>query len=451
MIFKESSSGEALFDLNSVQREQKFFPKQNSRFIAFLQTGFRSAPYNGYNTYKKECVILKRIISLLLALTALFSVLTACGDSPRTDSDEDHHIIYFKDKNKSDAAVATFFNSDSEESEDIPMSIVGRDKDSHTFSCEGNCAKYNMAYVTCGGKKTKIFAFNKCVSGWYSSELGFLPYTEGEQTNYYPEFDHIDFPFNGYTKTVHVWTPKDYDSDSDGKYAVIYALDSQWMVNLAKKGQTPIDCINLTVQASSMTAETGYKAIIVAVDCFGDMGKYNRDNEMVPDIGAETTEYQKYDRLGGAFSDFLSETLVPYIRENYNVYDDARHTAIAGMSLSGLEAFYIAMEHPDLFGTVGALSPSFWMYDDEGWSNYLKAKNFGGEMPFVYLYTGGVGGDTDPQVTQMYNRLRDMGYPADKIAFHYYEWGMHGDDFWRGVLAEFLEAFVYGRVAALAE
>ena len=392
---------------------------------------------------------MKRILAFILAAAAILTAFTACTASLPEDTDEAHHILYFKDKDKSDAVVATFFNSDSEESEDIPMSRVGKDKDSYTFSCEGNSAKYNMAYVTYGGKKSKIFAFNKCVSGWYNSEYGFLPYTQGEEINYYPEFEHIDFPFNGYTKTVHVWTPKDYDPDSAEKYAVIYGLDSQWMVNLAKKGQTPNDCLNLTVQAASMTATTGYKTIIVAVDCFADMGKYNRDNEMLPDIGAETTEYEKYDRLGGAFSDFLIETLMPYIRENYNVYDDASHTAIAGMSLSALEAFYITMEHPDLFGTVGALSPSFWIYDDEGWSNYLKAKSFDGEMPFVYLYTGGVGGDTDPQVTQMYNRLRDMDYPSDRMAFHYYEWGMHGEDFWRGVLAEFLEAMVYRRVDGL--
>lgn len=392
---------------------------------------------------------MKKIISLILAAVTFLSLLTACGDTLQRDSDEDHHILYFKDKDKSDTVVATFFNSDSEESEDIPMSKIGEDSDSFTFSCEGNSAKYNMAYVTYGGKSSRIFAFNKCVSGWYNSDLGFLPYTEGEEVNYYPEFEHIDFPFNGYTKTVHIWTPKDYDPSSSEKYAVIYALDSQWMVNLAKLGQTPDDCLNLTVQAASMTATTGYKAIIVAVDCFGDMTTCNRDNEMVPDIGAETTESSKYERLGGAVSDFISETLVPYVQENYNVYDDARYTSIAGLSLSGLEAFYIAMEHPDKFGTVGALSPSFWMYDDEGWSNYLKSKSFGDAAPFVYLYTGGAGGDTDPDVTQMYNRLKDIGYPADKMTLHYYEWGMHGDSFWRGVLAEFLEAMVYGCVETL--
>lgn len=392
---------------------------------------------------------MKKIISLILAVVTILALLTACGDTLQRDSDEDHHILYFKDKDKNDTVVATFFNSDSEESEDIPMNRIGEDSDSFTFSCEGNSAKYNMAYVTYGGKRSRIFAFNKCVSGWYNSDLGFLPYTEGEEINYYPEFEHIDFPFNGYTKTVHIWTPKDYDPNSAEKYAVIYALDSQWMVNLAKLGQTPDDCLNLTVQAASMTATTGYKAIIVAVDCFGDMTVSNRDNEMVPDIGAETTESIKYERLGSDFSDFISETLVPYIHENYNVYDDARHTSITGLSLSGLEAFYIAMEHPDKFGTVGALSPSFWMYDDEGWSNYLRSKDFGGDQPFVYLYTGGVGGDTDPHVTQMFNRLRDIGYPAEKITLHYYEWGMHGDSFWRGVLAEFLEAVVYGRIEPL--
>lgn len=411
----------------------------------FINRAFRNSDHY---IIEKACTM-KKIVSLILTAVTVLSLLTSCGDTLRVDSDEDHHILYFKDKDKSDTVIATFFNSDSEESEDVPMSRIGEDSDSYTYFCEGNCAEYNMAYVTCDGKSSRFFSFNKCVSGWYNSDLGFLPYTEGEEINYYPEFEHIDFPFNGYTKTVHIWKPKDYDPDSDEKYAVIYALDSQWMVNLAKLGQTPDDCLNLTVQAESMMATTGYKAIIVAVDCFGNMGTYNRDNEMVPDIGAETTEYYKYERVGAAFSDFIVETLAPYVRENYNVYDDPRHTAITGLSLSGLEAFYIAVEHPDQFGTVGALSPSFWIYDDEGWINYLKTKNFKDDVTFVYLYTGGAGCDTDPHVTQMYNRLKNMGYPSDKLTLHYYEWGQHGDSYWRGVLAEFLEAVVYGSVAPL--
>lgn len=392
---------------------------------------------------------MKRITALILAAAMIMTMLTACGAKKPIDTDENHHILYFKDKNKSENAVATFFNSDSEESQDIPMIKVAEDDDSFTFVCEGNCADYNMAYVTCGSMHTKTFAFNKCVSGWYNSDLGFLPYTQGEEIDYYPEFDDIELPFNGCNKTIHVWTPDDYNPNSMERYAVIYALDSPWMVNLGKKGQNPKDCCNLTIQAKSMMETIGYRTIIVAIDTFGDMTACSRDDELVPDIGATPSEPMHKQMLGNELSDFISGTVVPYIKDNYNVYHDPLHTSIAGISFSGLEAFYITMEHPEQFGTVGAFSPSFHMYDDNSWRSYLEKKNFNGEMPFIYLYTGEEGGDTDPYVTQMYDRLLEMDYPKKKITLHYNEWGMHTDTYWTGVFPEFLEAMVYRYVEPL--
>ena len=58
------------------------------------------------------------------------------------------------------------------------------------------------------------------------------------------------------------------------------------------------------------------------------------------------------------------------------------------MSLGGLETFYITMEYPEVFGTAGALSPSFWTYDDAAWRSSLGEKDFTDNTPFIYLYTG---------------------------------------------------------------
>ena len=55
------------------------------------------------------------------------------------------------------------------------------------------------------------------------------------------------------------------------------------------------------------------------------------------------------------------------------------------MSLGGLETFYITMEYPEVFGTAGALSPSFWTYDDAAWRSFLGEKDFTDNTPFIYL------------------------------------------------------------------
>ena len=204
-------------------------------------------------------------------------------------------------------------------------------------------------------------------------------------------------------------------------------------------------CWNVSESVSGMMAATDNKAIIVCID----NGSPFRSDELVPDLGEFAEKEYKSKKKGGDFARFMADTLVPYIRQHYNVCADALHTSVTGASLGGLETFYITMEYPEIFGTAGVLSPSFWTYDDAAWKSYLGKKDFVGNTPFVYLYTGPAGGDTDPYVTEMYNRMKDMGYPADKIALHYSEDGLHHPNSWRGCFSEFLSAMAFQRVEPL--
>ena len=394
---------------------------------------------------------MKKVLSAILAAVMIAALLAACGESSSP-----YHTLYFKDSSKSEKATATFFNSDSV---DVEMEKVGEDADSYTFSCEGDCSIYNMAYISYGDKTTSKFAFNKCVSGWYRTDTYFLPYTEGEEIDYFPEMDEVTLDGFGYKKNIRIWKPEDYDASSKDKYAVIYVLDGH---NLISQGE---DILNYYLaapeQVRSMISQTGYQAIIVGIDNLN-----GRDNELVPDIGVSSDEERfgerEYDSMDGSqFAQFIGETLVPHIRENYNVYTDALHTSITGNSLGGLEAFYITMEYPEIFGTAGAISPSFWEYDDATWEKYLSDKTFDEESPFIYLYTGpgvpegtepgpdNIPKDNDPYVTYMYNRLKDMGYPADKVVLHFNEEGEHNGLYWRAVFPEFLNAMVFRKVEPL--
>ena len=145
---------------------------------------------------------------------------------------------------------------------------------------------------------------------------------------------------------------------------------------------------------------------------------------------------------------YITYDSIPYVQEHYNVYADAEHTSIAGTSLGGLGAFYITMEIPDKIGTAGALSPSFWTYDDKAWKSFLSEKTLDKTVPFVYIYTGGKN-DTGKEAREMYERLKDMGYPQEKLAFHYNENGGHSVPFWRAIFPEFLEAAMFGHVDVL--
>ncbi len=427
---------------------------------------------------------MKKIISVVLTAALSAVLFTACGTEQTQNRDKqesaaaskdtaekssaenssaekaakypDTHPLYFKDSAKSDKAVATFFNSVSGKSEEVEMKKTGEDKDSRTFSCEGNCSAYNMAYITCGGKKTREFAFNPCVSGWYKKEDDLLPYVEGEKIDYTPKYEKITLTGHGYKKNIYIWTPDGYDASAAEKYSTVYVIDGQFLTYIGEYGQVLNDCAIAVDQVKAMNSVSDTKAIVVAIDNVG-----TRDYELIPDIGDSVLEkdfesrngtpYEdEFDSMDGTqFADFVAKTLVPYVQQHYNVYTDTLHTAIVGASLGGGESFYIAAEYPEIFGTGGALSPSFWTFESEVWDEYLGKKSFDNNSPFIYLYTGSDDDDVGPGVKEMYDRLIKMGYPEEKLVFHYNEEGAHGGIFWRCIFSEFLTAMVYRDVKPL--
>ena len=378
--------------------------------------------------------------------------------------DDGTHTLYFRDCTKSSKIVATFFNSASGETADVEMEKQNEDGDAAVFSCEGDTSAYNMAYVTADDKQTFKFAFNKCVSGWCRTEDDFFPYTQGEDVSFTPEFDNVTLTGYGYDKPIHIWKPEGYDASSGEKYSTIYVLDGQNAADFGRADYSPDSCPGIVEQVRAMSAVTGEKAIVVAIENI-----LARDYELVPDIEMTAEEREAvcgdglnakepasdesdYDGMSGVqFADFIANKLVPYVREHYNVYTDASHTALQGASLGGLESFYIVNEYPGVFGTLGSFSPSFYEFDDDAWREYLGEKSFGDDSPFIYLYTGPSGNDTDPFVTEMYERLKDMGYPEEKLAFHFNAEGTHSSLWWRSVFSEFLTAMVFSEIAPLEQ
>lgn len=401
---------------------------------------------------------MKKIFAFILALATASSLLSACSFG----NDENMHTLYFRNISENKEVVATFFNSVTDETSEVKMKKSSQDDKTFTYSCEGDTSKFNMAYITYDGITTDKFAFNKCVSGWFKTEQAVMPYAEGCSTTYKYNSTEAEFNFCGYKKYVHIWVPDDYDANSDEKYATIYMLDGQnadFMEIPEEYSSIPEEypinqTLNETEQVRAMTAETGYKAIIVEIDTVGQYDNesaFSRDDEMVPDIGelaaGESTGWTK--KLANKFAEFMNDTVVPYIRENYNVYTDALHTSIRGASLSGLGAFYITMEYPETFGTAGAMSPSFWVYDKEAWKNYLSQKTFDENSPFLYFYTGGEKEDTGAETKMVYDVLNELDYPSEKLALHYNENGGHALPYWKAVLSEFLEAMVFQHVEVL--
>lgn len=372
---------------------------------------------------------MKRLLCIILCAVLAMLTLAACG------SKEEGHPLYVRDDSSGENITATFKNTDSGETLEVGMKKIAAADGYTEFSCYADPEKYDRVILSDDRGSSKELAFNEYVSGWILGDHHYMPYTYGAEPQT-PVYERHTFDYENRTKDILIWTPSDYDASAEEKYSVIYMPDGQ---NLFDPSATSTGSWAAAESALSCMAQSKYKFIIVGIETSGVW----RDSELTPDIGEVLSEdYQN--GKGAYFSDFVVDTVMPYIEENYNVYTDREHTSVCGSSSGGIESFYIAMEHPEKFGSVGALSPAFLLYSDDTWVDYLSKKDFSAGYPFVYLYCGNGSPDQLEQMlylgtVAMPDTLRKVGYPDDRVVIKLYEDGIHNEMYWRAVFPEYLK------------
>ena len=404
---------------------------------------------------------IKYFLAGLLCVCLGTSMMTACANPQSAQSSEAQevkteklHKLYIRAPKEFTELTVMFSCTGSGKTADVKMTKSGEDDTCAIFSCEADVNLYNLVRVKNGEKEGFDVAFNSFISGWNLRGERLLPYVVGTEPEYDAKFETKTFEFDGYGKKVYIWTPDDYDTKSEEKYSVIYTFDGQSVLTTGVERGMDNDEIswNVSENVRSMTSVTGNKAIVVAID----NASGNRMDELVPDLGEINTEGMgdvKADDLtrkrGTAFADFVCDTVMPYVNENYNVYTDARHTSLSGSSLGGLETFFTVLSHPDKFGTGGVMSATFDMYTDKEWTEFLGDKYDMENAPLLYFYAGGYATDNGDVSQTMYNKLIENGYPKDRLVYSKNESGEHLIDYWRSIYPEFLQAAFTKDVPAL--
>lgn len=153
---------------------------------------------------------------------------------------------------------------------------------------------------------------------------------------------------------VTVYLPPDYPH-STARYPVLYANDGQDM-----------PAVGLQATLAQLYDEHAIEPIIVvAVDMLHDRasgyglsdrkrGQSVVGGSRIGAIGLRAADY----------SSWLATSLVPYVDAHYRTRADARQRTVMGWSLGALNAFNLGWQYPDVFGQVGAMSPSFWLAGD---------------------------------------------------------------------------------------
>ena len=149
-----------------------------------------------------------------------------------------------------------------------------------------------------------------------------------------------------------VYLPPDYQRSPQRRYPVLYLLHG------AGGNYTEWTDSFLPEQADRLMVAHEIPPMIV----------------VMPDDGGQTY-WANWSEGGPRWADYLTDDIVSTIDQRYRTLANAQSRAIGGLSMGGLGALNLAFGHPDIFGVVGAHSPSVRLEPDPAlW--FLQGQTF---------------------------------------------------------------------------
>ncbi|HEX8703410.1 MAG TPA: alpha/beta hydrolase-fold protein [Myxococcaceae bacterium] len=245
----------------------------------------------------------------------------------------------------------------------------------------------------------------------------------------------VKSPQLGNSRNLLVYLPPSYKKGTK-RYPVLYMHDGQNVFNELTayvKREWRAD------EAAEALAARGHEVILVAIENAGGA----RAAEYLP----FKTRHNHHEPRAEAHAAFVVKTVKPMIDERYRTLPDAAHTGIAGSSFGGVISLYTGLSYPEVFGFVGAFSPSLWVGDGSlfHWVKehpapktmrlWLDMGDHEGDMPGERLYA--------MELTEgMGDLLREQGAQV-RVQFGKDAW--HNEDAWAQRFPTALEWFVTGK------
>ena len=158
----------------------------------------------------------------------------------------------------------------------------------------------------------------------------------------------------GTQRRMHVYTPPEYDNNSDQRYPVFYLLhgggdeDSGW----STIGRAGFILDNL------LAASKATPMLVVMPNGSLPRPAISRD---AADFAARRAELQN------RFTQELVNDIIPFVEQRFRVRADAENRALAGLSMGGGQTLRVLTSHPDKFGYVGIWSAGLFGGNADEW------------------------------------------------------------------------------------
>ena len=216
-------------------------------------------------------------------------------------------------------------------------------------------------------------------------------------------------------RKVWVYLPPNYKTSKE-EFPVIYMHDGQNLFDAKTSyaGEWKVD-----ETLNNLFNETGKGFIVVGIENTG----VERLNEYSPWV------HNKYGGGGGEnYINMIISHLKPKIDQSFKTLTGSENTAIIGSSMGGLISYYAGLEHPDVFGKVGALSTSFWFSEEV---KKFSLKKGGLQNSKLFLLVGEKeGADMVNDMFAVVKELKKAGFNSKNIVSIAVPEAQHNESFW---------------------
>jgi predicted alpha/beta superfamily hydrolase len=221
--------------------------------------------------------------------------------------------------------------------------------------------------------------------------------------------------FPGLDRDLAVYLPPSY-GETDRRYPVLYMQDGQNLFDpdASFAGSWRVDL------AMDWAAARRLEGIVVGVPNAGEqrIAEYSPFED--PEGGVSR---------GGEYVRHLAETIKPLVDARFRTLPRRETTGVAGSSMGGLISLFAFFARPDVFGLVGALSPSLW-FAGRAIFGRLEAAPF--RPGRLYLDVGRLeGADTVENARRLRDLLHAKGYvPGAHLRYVEDRAGKHEEAAW---------------------
>lgn len=155
--------------------------------------------------------------------------------------------------------------------------------------------------------------------------------------------------------SIAVYLPPGYVTDCARHYPVLYANDGQDMA-----------AVGLQQTLTRLYRQRAIApVIVVAIRMLDDRASgYGLSDRALGRSVVGGSPIGPIGTRAHAYSYWVTSVLVPYVDAHYRTRKSAGSRTVLGWSLGALNAFNLAWRYPDVFGQIGAFSPSFWLAAD---------------------------------------------------------------------------------------